>query len=172
MAVHDLAPPLLDEASAGFIESGIAIYASSRTDGNIPVMGRAEGCRVSADRRTVTLLFSTASVSELLGELRKNGQIAAVFSQPGTLQTIQLKGNDAALVSPQKSDVKLIERHCEAFVAGVCPLGYSEPLVRAFMWFDPADISGVSFTPREAFVQTPGPRAGEPLKGGVRAHPG
>jgi hypothetical protein len=30
----------------------------------------------------------------------------------------------------------------------------------------------VRFTPREAFVQTPGPRAGEPLKGGTRAHAG
>ena len=172
MALKNLAPPLLDETSAGFIESGVTIYASSRTDQNIPVMGRAVGCRVSADRRTVTLLFTTACVSQLLDEIRNSGQIAVVFSQPSTSQTIQLKANDAAVVSPQKGDVKLIEQHCEAFVADVCPLGYSEALVRAFMWFDPADLSAVRFTPREAFVQTPGPRAGEPLKGGVRADSG
>jgi hypothetical protein len=172
MALKNLAPPLLDETSAGFIESGVTIYASSRTDQNIPVMGRVAGCRVSADRRTVTLLFTSACVPELLDGISKSARIAVVFSQPGTSQTIQLKGDDATLISPQKGDVALVEQHCETFVAEVCPLGYSEPLLRAFMWFDPADLRAVRFTPQEAFVQTPGPRAGEPLKGGVRADAG
>ena len=76
------------------------------------------------------------------------------------------------MVPLQKRDVKLLEEHCETFVAEVCSLGYTEALIRAYLWFDPQDICAVKFTPKEAFVQTPGPRAGEPLKGGVRAHAG
>jgi hypothetical protein len=170
MAGKNLAPTLLDETNAALIAGGVSINASSRTAENIPVMGRAVGCRVSADRRTVTLFFSTTSASELLDGIRSTGQIAVVFSQPSTVQTIQLKGSDVAVVPALKRDVKLVEQYCDVFVAEVCPLGYNEALVRSLMWIDPADIIAVAFTPSEAFVQTPGPRAGEPLKGGIRAN--
>ena len=171
MDVPNLAP-LLDETNAGFIAGGVAIYACSRTDKNVPVMGRVAGCSVSADRRSVTLFIPAASAVELLEEIRKSRQIAVVFNKPSTSQAMQIKGTDAAVVPVQKRDVKLLEEHCEAFVAEVCPLGYNEALIRAYLWFDPQDICAVKFTPKEAFVQTPGPRAGEPLKGGVRAHAG
>jgi hypothetical protein len=159
--------PLLDETNAAFICSGLSINASSRTPENIPVAARAAACRVSADRRLVTLLFGTASAREFLEGIRATRQIAVVFSRPGTAQTIQLKGVDAVIVPSQKGDIKLVERHCDSFVADVCPLGYDEVLVRALMWLDPAEISAVAFSPTEAFVQTPGPRAGEPLKRGT-----
>ena len=171
MNVKNLAPTLLDETTAAFLAGGGSINASSRTLETVPVMARAGGCRVSADRRTVTLLFGTACAQEFLDGIRASRQIAVVFSQPSSHRTIQLKGTDAAVVAPQKQDVKVLEQHREAFVAEVCPLGYSEPLVRALMWFDPEDISAVTFTPREAFIQTPGPRAGEPMGSGSRAHP-
>jgi hypothetical protein len=172
MDVRNLAPPLLDAANADFIASGVSINASSRTVENIPVMARAVACRVSPDRRTVTLLFPTAGSSELLDGIRASRQIAVVFSRPSTHETVQLKGTDAAIVPPQKRDIKLIEKHCDRFVADLCPLGYDEALVRALMWFDPADLSSVTFGPSEAFIQTPGPRAGEPMKGGIRARTG
>ena len=171
MCAESLAP-LLDEANAGFIASGVSINACSRTDENVPVMGRSSGCRVSPDRRTVTLFFSAACAHELIEGISQSRQIAVVFSRPSSAQTIQLKGADAAVVPPQKLDVELLEHHCDTFVTEVSPLGYAKALLRAYLWFDPADIRAVTFTPREAFVQTPGPRAGEPLKGGSRAHAG
>jgi hypothetical protein len=171
MNVLNLAP-LLDESNAGFITGGVASYACSRTDRNVPVMGRVAGCRVSADRRSVTLFIQAASAVELLEEIRKSRQIAVVFNKPRTSQAIQIKGADATVIPFQKSDVKLLEEHCEAFVAEVSALGYTEDLIRSYLWFDPEDICAVRFTPQEAFVQTPGPRAGEPLKGGVRANAG
>jgi hypothetical protein len=66
--------------------------------------------------------------------------------------------------------IQLAEKYCDAFVAELCPLGYDEPLIRALLWFDPNDLRAVTFTPREAFLQTPGPRAGEPLKCGANAN--
>ena len=172
MGPKNLAPPLLEETTVEFIVSGIYINASSSTGENVPVIGRAAGCRVSRDRRTVTLLFTAACAAELLDGIRKTGQIAVVFCQPGTHLTIQLKGTDAAVVAPIEGDAGIVESHCDAFVTTLRPLGYSEAVVRSLMWFDLADIHAVTFTPREAFIQTPGPRAGEPLKGGFRAHAG
>lgn len=170
MPAENLAPPLLDEINAGFIAGGVSINACSRTNENVPVMGRVAGCRVSPDRRTATLFFSAACAHELIEGVRQSRQIAVVFSRPSSAQTIQLKGEDAVVVPPEKQDLQLLEEHLETFVTEVSPLGYAEALLRAYLWFDPADICAVTFTPREAFVQTPGPRAGEPLKGGSRAH--
>ena len=170
MAGKNLAPPLLDEADAAFIQGGVTISASSCTAENAPVMARAVGCRVSPDRRKITLLFRMPSAEEFLEGIRVGRQIAVVFSQPGTHKTIQLKGSDAAVVSVRKGDTQLAERYGDVAVAEICPLGYEESLVRAFMSFDPNDLTAVEFTSSNAFLQTPGPRAGEPLKGGANAN--
>jgi hypothetical protein len=164
MAGRNDAPPLLNEADAAFIEGGVSIVASSSTRENIPVMARAVACRVSPDLRSISILFTKQSARSLLDGIQSGKQIAVVFSRPSTHRTIQLKGKDAVAGPAQKRDIKLAERHRDHFVADVCPLGYAEPLVRALLWFDPDDLSAVTFTPTEAFLQTPGPRAGEPLK--------
>lgn len=172
MAGKNLAPPLLDEADAAFIQGGVTINASACTRENTPVMARAIGCRVSPDRRKITLLLRMAGAEDFLEGIRARRQIAVVFSEPGTHKTIQFKGGDAAAVSVRKADVRLSERYGEAFVAAVCPLGYDESLIRAYVWFDPNDLTAVEFTSSEAFLQTPGPRAGEPLKIGANANAG
>src|SRR5262249_16604640 len=146
---------------AEFIQGGVSIIASSRTSENVPVMGRAVGCRVSADRRTVKLLFRTSSVPDFLEGIRSSSQIAAVFGLPSTHRTIQLKGNDAAIVAVQKPDLKIAERYVDRIAAEVSPFGFDEAHTRAIVCCLPDDLTAVTFSPREAFVQTPGPRAGE-----------
>ncbi|HET9130445.1 MAG TPA: hypothetical protein VFO86_05825, partial [Terriglobia bacterium] len=70
----------------------------------------------------------------------------------------------------RKQDRKIAERYCDSFIRVVCPLGYHEALIRAYLWFDPEELATIAFTPGEAFLQTPGPRAGEPLRAGANAH--
>jgi hypothetical protein len=165
MAGKNLAPPLLDEADAAFIQGGVTINACSCTRDITPVMTRATGCRVSPDRRKIALFFRAANAEEFLEGIRIRRQIAVVFSEPSTHRTIQIKGRDTAPVSVCKADIERIEAYGDAIVAAVCPLGFDESLVRAVMWFDRNDMIAVEFTASEAFLQTPGPRAGEPLKG-------
>src|SRR5215831_11057881 len=109
MSGKNSTPTILNEANAEFVQSGVSIIASSRTAKNVPVIGRAVGCRVSTDRRIIRLLFSTASASQLLEGIRSSGQIAVVFGRPTTHQTIQLKGDDAVVVSAKKSEVRIAE---------------------------------------------------------------
>jgi hypothetical protein len=158
------APPLLDAAHAGFVaQPGISMTVASRAPGNLPVLGRALGCRVAADRRRVTVLLPGDQLPELVAALRESRAIAAVFSEPGTHRTIQLKGVDAALEPLAPGDAELSARWADGFVAAVAPYGIGEPLVRAFLWCEAAALLAVSFTPCAAFQQTPGPRAGTPL---------
>jgi hypothetical protein len=156
--------PLLDAGTAAFIEGGVSINASSRDANKTPSMARAVGCRVSTDRKSVTILIPKSRAPELLDSIAFCHQIAVVFSEPSTHRTIQLKGTDASIVPIEKSDAKLNERFADAFVAEVCPLGYEKEVIRALVSCEVEDLSAVKFTPSLAFQQTPGPRAGEPLK--------
>ena len=170
MAGRTPEPALLDETNAALIQGGVSISASSRTSENVPVMARAVGCRVSPDRRTVTLLFHGPAAEDFLESIRTSRRIAVVFSQPSTLQTIQLKGSDAVAAAAHKRDLELTTAYCNSIVAILSPLGYPEPMLRAILWSEPERLWTVAFTPTEAFLQTPGPRAGERLKSGTDAH--
>jgi hypothetical protein len=156
--------PLLDEALAAFLQTGVSINVGSRGPGNVPVVARANGCRVAADRRSVTVLLPATKSTALLDAVRATGAIAVVFSEPPTHRTIQLKGTDATVGPAADEDPVRAERYVSAFGAALAPLGYPEPVFRALLWAEPADLVAVTFSPSAAFDQTPGPRAGAPLK--------
>jgi hypothetical protein len=125
------------------------------------VIVRALGCRVSPDGREVTVLVPSAD--PFLDAVRATGQIAVTFSLPSTHHTIQLKGDDARAAALLPTDPALNARYADLFVADVCPLGYTEEMIRAILSHDSPGLVPVAFSPKAAFLQTPGPRAGDPL---------
>jgi hypothetical protein len=137
--------------------------AASCRPGALPSLSRCIGARVAPDRRSVTLLMGATPAAGVLDEVRRNGAIAAVFSQPSTHKTLQLKGSDARIVPIEPGDEALSRRYVDAFVAELVPFGYPEAVIRAFLACPPDDLVAVQFTPAAAFSQTPGPQAGEPL---------
>jgi hypothetical protein len=86
-----------------------------------------------------------------------------VFTHPPTHRTIQLKGDDAAVVPVAAADRRTVAGYVDTMVAVIGTLGNPEPLVRAMLACPPDELTAVAFTPSSAFVQTPGPRAGTPL---------
>ena len=157
-------PALLDAANAEFIQGGVSMLAGSCDKAHMPRLARALGCRVSSDRRRVTVFFPKSRSLSLLEALAEGGPFAVTFSLPSTHRTIQLKGKAGVFVDVGDRDIALIGRYVDAFVADVCPLGYPEPLIRMLLWYAPNDVAAVDFTPDHAYQQTPGPRAGTPLK--------
>jgi general stress protein 26 len=71
---------------------------------------RAMGCRLSDDLREVMVFLSASSSQKVLDDLRSNGLIAVVFSEPSSNLTVQLKGLDAAAVPTQPADHGLLAR--------------------------------------------------------------
>ena len=156
---------LLDEAAAAFLHRpGISITAASRDDGNVPRIGRCLGCRVTADRKKVTVFIPSEHYRAFFGALAASQAIAVVFSYPTTHQTLQLKGIDAAVDPLLRGDAEIVARHVDNFVEELGALGYPRDVVRAYHWCDPAELRAVTFTPTAAFEQTPGPGAGAPLR--------
>jgi hypothetical protein len=164
MSSKALKPPILDEKNAEFITRGLSIVASSTAPDGSSAISRVAGCRVSADRRKVTLLLSRSQSVALLGAISSSGRIAVVFTEPLTHRTIQLKSRNTTVSEPQKGDTALLQKYSDAFVDQVRRLGFDETLIRALIWLDPEQLAALTFTPDEAFEQTPGPGAGNRLR--------
>jgi hypothetical protein len=155
---------VLNEKWAAFIQGGVSIVASSCTPDRVPTLTRVFGCRVTPSLQKVTIFISASQAEALMNAIHSTGAIAAIFTQPSTHISVQLKGTDAAVGPARPTDAQLSTRYIDAFVADVVPLGYSEDLIRALVTSDPSDLVCITFSPAAAFLQTPGPRAGEPLR--------
>jgi len=155
---------VLDPTNAAFIQGGVSISACSCDSKNTPSMARCVGCRVSSDGKSITVFVPGSRSAEFLAGIRAGRQIAIVFSQPNTHRTIQLKGNNAAVSPIVTGDAELVQRYVHAFLAEVCPLGFSADAVRALITCDASDLRAITFEVSRAFDQSPGVRAGQPLE--------
>ena len=156
--------PVLDAAHAGFITRHVSILAASCNRARVPSVSRAFGCRVSPDRRTVTLWLPVPRSASLLRDLRDGGAIAVVFSRPSTHETLQLKGAAASVVPLAADDRECMRAYGQSLAEDIGRIGWREPFVSALTQVLGEEAVGVSFAPVAAFVQTPGPAAGRRLE--------
>jgi hypothetical protein len=153
----------LDAAHAAFIQGPVSVIAASRNAELVTDVVRGCGCRVSRDRRQVTVLVEPGRASSLLEDVAANGMIAVVFSQPSTHQTIQLKGSDARVARVTAADRAAARRHQRAWSEDLGRIGF-DPSFSAALHGGTGQLAAIRFTPAAAFQQTPGPAAGQPLK--------
>ncbi|HZV65643.1 MAG TPA: hypothetical protein VFG03_12135 [Telluria sp.] len=159
--------PLFDVDQAAFMQRGISLNVGSCGTDLQPSVARAVGCRISADRRTVRLLVSARQAAAVIAHLEQGGALAAVFSEPSTHRTVQLKGQGAAVEAPVPGDLATVARYRDGLVEELRPLGFAPALVRALLACPDSDIVALCFTPCAAFSQTPGADAGRALKAGA-----
>lgn len=164
-------PPAADNATAtlpaevaSFIQAGPSITVAGRDERLVPSIAKGVGCKVSADRRQVTVLVFADAAEAVARDIAHNRQIAVVFSQPSTNSTVQLKGRDAAAVPTTPADVAIVRRHLALFAADLTKLGWNAEYVQAVFWHDPAQLMAIRFSADDAFAQTPGPGAGQPMR--------
>jgi len=153
----------LDARHAAFIQGPVSVIVASRNAALVADVMRGCGCRVSRDRRAVTVLVEPGPTSTLLEDIAANGMIAVVFSQPSTHRTIQLKGTDARVVTVTVTDRAVARRHLRDWAEDLGRLGYGGALAAALHGGTGA-LAAIRFTPSAAFQQTPGPGAGQPLR--------
>lgn len=155
--------PVLDEANAAFIQHIVSINVAARNADNQPVLSRAYGCRVSDDRRQITIFVYRNTAQQLLDNIQQYGDVAVVFSRPSTHETLQLKARDASLVAFEEADQSYIDRYAAAFVKELLSIGFPESFTHAMIGKHDTELVGICFTPSSAFVATPGPKAGQKI---------
>jgi hypothetical protein len=154
---------LLNAEVAAFIQGGVSVVVAGRNAELIPDVVRGCGCHVSRDRRRVTVLVESGRAEGLLADVRATGQVAVVFSQPSTHRTIQLKGDDAAVVPVTAMQRRIIDRHLLAWVNELVAAGFRAEFAEAVRGRPARDVAAIGFTPTAAYEQTPGPAAGRKL---------
>ena len=156
---------ILDEKDAASISGpSVSIAVASRDAANVPSLFKVSGCRVSNDRKRVTLYVDQQLAAAVVRDLRAGSPIAAVFSVPATHLTIQLKGERADIGPVTPADREYAREYFDNIVAHIAALDYPEDGVKCYYHFAPEQLVAISFIPTEAFEQTPGPGAGAKLQ--------
>jgi hypothetical protein len=155
-------PSPIGPEQAAWMTHQVSIIVGSRDAAHRPHVMRAVGCRLSADRRRVTVLLPAGRSQRVLDGLRDNGQIAVVFSQPSTNRTLQLKGDDAVVAAADAEDEALAQRYLRGFVDEIGQLGLAAEVAHTLLGHD-GGLVAVHFSVAAAFEQTPGPGAGRRL---------
>lgn len=155
---------MIDETIAAFVAAPTTSIAFASRDGrNRPALFKAVGCRVSPDRRRVTLYADQHLAHAAVRDLRDGHPIAAVFSLPATHRTLQIKGARAEVASVAPADREYCREHTQALVEHIAGLGYPADGVRCYFHYSPEQLVAVTFEPAAIFEQTPGPGAGGPM---------
>lgn len=158
----------IDDAMFGLLRRRVSIIVASRDAACQPHVMRALAIRVSSDRARVTVLMTRTTSRGVLDDIAANGVIAVVVSEPSTHATAQLKSDDAVIEPIASGDLALIEAHAERFADEISMGGFSRQLAHAILDRGDGEFVAVSFTPRQAFDQTPGPRAGRAIEAAPR----
>jgi hypothetical protein len=155
---------LLNEDDAAFLQSGLSISIASRDANNVPSVAKALACRVSPDRRRVTVYVSTTKAAQVLRDIEASGVLAAIFTRPSTHRALQLKGRDPVIEPIRPEEAAYVEADVERFVADIVAIGYTKEEGHAYVGYGQGETIAVRFTPTAGFVQTPGPKAGARLE--------
>ena len=158
-------PSPLGPEPAALVERRVSIIVGTRDAALRPHVMRATGCRLSADRRRLRVLMPALSGADVLADLRANGRIAVVFSEPTTHRTLQVKGDDAVVDDLAPDEAALAATYRARFADEIALLGFGPVVADTILGRD-EPLAVIRFTIAEAFEQTPGPAAGERLAPG------
>lgn len=154
---------LLDPELTRFVMGGVSINAGSGSAEGLPSLCRAFGCRVDPGTGRITLFFSAPQAADLIRDATASGALAAVFSEPPTHRTVQIKGQDARLVPLAEGDLACVTAYRTAFAQSLVFLGFTEVMVRTLLDCRDEALVALAFTPSDFFNSTPGAQAGTPL---------
>ena len=158
---------VLDPAHAAFIMSPVVVTAASRDARNVPSVCIAAGRRIADDRRRITIFVCPARAGTLVADAAATGALAVVFCEPASNRTLQVKGFDAVVEPLADGDAALLAAYAEAMIPVYTAVDAPAAHARSVLGCPGGELVAISFTPAAAFVQTPGPRAGEPLQPGA-----
>lgn len=159
----------LDADSTAFIEAGRSITVAAAGRSLRPSVAKAVGCVVEPTADELRLFLVGAKAHGLLADLEATWRVAAVFSQPSTHRTLQLKGRVLGIESPGAADILAVQRQMEGFAADLRLIGYPREFPSTFLGFERESLRAIRMSIEIGFHQTPGPGAGRPLPGSQAA---
>lgn len=153
---------VLTQELAEFCESGVSVICAASTVDGLPIAGRGKACRIMPDGMMRIFLPEPGNTA-LLAALSTGSPVAVTFSAPRNHRSIQLKGVSVRPVDLEDGDLDRVARQVKAFENDLVFVNYPQRFSAAYTAYRPEEIVAIEFSPKDAFVQTPGPGAGEAL---------
>lgn len=145
------------------IERGVSVIVSSCGHDLTPSVMRAVGSRIGDGGCHITVYLCRSQSAQLLQDVARSGRLAAVFSQPSTHRTVQVKTRTARLREATPDDEPALQRYLEGMERELTSIGFAAVYARAMLAHRLDDVVAIEFVPELAFDQTPGPKAGQPI---------
>jgi hypothetical protein len=160
---------VIDDALFTKINQHCDVVLSCGSAAGVPSLCWGMAGRVLDDRLTVEAWVREDQARQFLADVRATGRVAAVFSEPFTNVAVQLKGRGASVRAATREDEAFLREHVGRMVAELARVNFGEAFARNFFEHPWTALAVVRFQAAEVFVQTPGPRAGQPLDAGHAA---
>lgn len=156
---------MLEDDVAAFISSPVMMIAATRDEAMRAHIGRGCGADFDPDVGDITLLASSTQWPEFCANARPGAPIALTVCRPDNYKSLQIKGQivDVALATPDQQARGW--RYLQGMLAVMADLGVTRLQLSTVL--ADADLLAIRFWPADLFVQTPGPGAGERLRGGA-----
>lgn len=154
---------MIDDALFETLNRRCDIVVGSRSDRLAPSVCWGMAGRVLDDRRGVEVWVREDQGRQFLADVRATGHVAAVFNEPYTNVAVQFKGTDGCVRPATRDDADFLRRHVDHMVRELARVGFGESFARVFFEQSWSLLAVVRFTAAQTFIQTPGPRAGQPM---------
>ncbi len=159
------AQTLLSPDHLAMMDGGVSVIVSSCGADLTPSVMRAVGSQIADGGRHITVFVCRSQSTQLLRDVARSARLAAVFSQPSTHKTVQLKTRTARLREATDADVPALQRYLHGMEGELTRIGFGAVYARAMLAHRLDDVVAIEFEPELAFDQTPGPKAGQPIQG-------
>ncbi len=153
-----LTPDLIALAQGG----ACVILGAREADGR-PVVGIGVGARVDAESR-IRVFLDRRPNERLLAAIESGSGVAVTFTRAVDHASFQVKAESAKTARADPNDFPEVGRQCVVARDELNELGLPPQVAAAFGSFNPTSVVVVELTPAAAFMQTPGPGAGSPVR--------
>jgi hypothetical protein len=155
---------MLAPDDAAFIQSGVSILLAACGPDGAPLPGFGRGCVVDAARSgEVRVLVDRGRNEGLIAALAGGSAVAATFANLAH-RSLQLKASRCALRTPEPGDLSALSVQAARYRDWLALVGFGDEYCAMFANYEPGNVVAVAFRPEQAFIQTPGPTAGEPVR--------
>jgi len=153
--------PLISDALAAFLESGLSVTVGTRDDQLNPDSSRAWAVRIDADRTHLTAFLYTKAATAILRNLAAHPEIALAFDRPIDNRACQVKGLYESSRRARPGERTDVERQLDGFLSQLETIGIPRALTAGWRTWP---CVAIRLRVTQLFEQTPGPGAGEPLR--------
>jgi hypothetical protein len=153
--------PLISDALAAFLESGLSVTVGTRDGLLNPGGARAWAVRIHEDREHLTVFLYARAATAMLRNLEAHPEIALGFDRPIDNRACQVKGLYRSSRRARPAERAEVERQVDGFLTQLETIGIPRAATAGWTTWP---CTAITLRVTQLFEQTPGPGAGEPLR--------